>query len=260
MRLPVLFVSHGSPEIALRETAWAASLLEFAGSLQRPSAVVVVSAHWEAPTPVRVTTSPRPETIHDFSGFAPALYEIDYPCPGAPELAARIGALFAGTGIESKTDSDRGLDHGAWVPLRALFPEADVPVAAVSLPRPRSPAALFALGRALTPLREEGVFLVGSGGLVHNLRLLEWEERDAPPSAWAVKFETWVRGRLLVRDDEALLRYRDKAPHAMRAHPTTEHFDPLFFVLGASDGVACRSLFDGFEFATLSMGCLAFGG
>ncbi|HQR47242.1 MAG TPA: class III extradiol ring-cleavage dioxygenase, partial [Thermoanaerobaculia bacterium] len=121
------------------------------------------------------------------------------------------------------------------------------------------PSAVAAVGRALAPLRDEGVLLLGSGGLVHNLRSLDWENRDAPPASWAVEFETWVRGRLAVRDDEALLAYRERGPHALRAHPTAEHVDPLFFALGAAAGEPCRSVFDGFEFATLSMGSFAFG-
>ncbi len=258
--LPALFVSHGSPDIALRKTAWADALRRFAGSLPAVSAVAVISAHWEAPVPARVTTSPAPETIHDFSGFAPALYGVRYPCPGAPEVAARIGALLGAAGIGSKGDGERGLDHGAWVPLRVLFPKADLPAVAISLPRPRTPASLVALGRALSPLREEGVLLVGSGGLVHNLGLLEWEERDAPPATWAVEFETWVRNRLPAHDEKDLLGYRARAPHGPRAHPTTEHFDPLFAILGAAGGDPVRSVHEGFEYGTLSMGCVSFGG
>jgi 4,5-DOPA dioxygenase extradiol len=259
VKLPSLFVSHGAPDLALRETAWGAALRKFAGGLPRPSAIVVVSAHWEARGPVFVTSSERPETIHDFAGFPAPLYEIEYPAPGEPALAARLLDLLRRAGITSEPDPSRGLDHGAWVPLRLLAPDADVPVVAVSLLRPRTPASVLAVGRALAPLRDEGILLLGSGGLVHNLRLLEWEERGAPPPAWAAEFETWVRGRLLVRDEEALLRYRETAPHALRAHPTTEHFDPLFFALGAANGDAARAVHEGFEMGSLSLGCVAFG-
>jgi 4,5-DOPA dioxygenase extradiol len=234
-------------------------LADFARSRPRPTAVAVVSAHWEAPAPVRVTSSSRPETIHDFYGFPPPLYDIRYSCPGSSEVAEGIVERLERAGIAAEADAERGLDHGVWVPLHFLYSDADVPVVAVSLPRPRTPGALVALGRALSPLREAGVLLVGSGGLVHNLRLLEWEERGAPPAAWAVEFETWVRGRLAAGDEEGLLRYRERAPHPLRAHPTTEHFDPLFFALGAAAGDSCRSLHDGFDFGTLSMGCVAFG-
>lgn len=259
MRLPVLFVSHGAPDEALRRSAWSESLAEFALGLPRPDTVVVVSAHWEEPVPARVTSESRPETIHDFQGFPPPLYDIRYPCRGSPEAASGIVNRLTEAGLASEADADRGLDHGAWVPLRFLYPEADVPVVAVSLPRPRTPESLRALGRALAPLRGEGILLVGSGGLVHNLRLIDWEERNAPPSPWAVEFETWMRGRLSAGDEKGLLSYREKAPHALRAHPTTEHLDPLFFALGAAEGDPCRSLHDGFEFGSLSMGCLAFG-
>ncbi|MCM3876674.1 MAG: dioxygenase [Thermoanaerobaculia bacterium] len=259
MKVPALFVSHGAPDLALRETAWGAALREFAAGTPRPTAAVVVSAHWEAWGPVLVTSTKSPETIHDFAGFPAPLYEIEYPAPGEPALAARIVGLLRDAGIAAETDPRRGLDHGAWVPLRLLAPEADVPIVAVSLPQPRTPASVLAAGRALAPLRDEGILLFGSGGMVHNLRLLEWEERDAPPPGWAAEFEAWVRGRLGAGDTEALLGYREKAPHAPRAHPTTEHFDPIFFALGAADGDRARSVFEGFEMGSLSLGSVAFG-
>jgi 4,5-DOPA dioxygenase extradiol len=259
MKLPSLFVSHGAPDIALRESAWAEALRGFRASIPRPSAIVVVSAHWEAHRPVRVTSSARPETIHDFGGFPAPLYEIRYPAPGEPALAGRIVKLFASAGVSAELERLRGLDHGAWVPLRLLAPEAEVPVVAVSLPRPRTPESILAIGRALAPLRADGILLLGSGGMVHNLRLLEWEERDAPPAGWAVEFETWVRGRLAAGDEAGLLRCRELAPNAPRAHPTTEHFDPLLFALGAAEGDPVRSVFDGFEMGSLSLGCVAFG-
>ena len=259
MKLPSLFVSHGAPDLALRETAWGAALREFAAGSPRPSAIVVVSAHWEEWGPVLVTSTKRPESIHDFGGFPAPLYEIEYPAPGEPALAARIVGLLQDARIASEADPSRGLDHGAWVPLRILAPKADVPVVAVSLPQPRTPASVFAVGRALAPLRDEGMLLLGSGGMVHNLRLLEWEERGAPPPGWAVEFETWVRGRLAAGEAEALLGYREGAPHASRAHSTTEHFDPLFFALGAGDGDPVRSVYEGFEMGSLSLGCVAFG-
>jgi len=206
-----------------------------------------------------VTAQRSPATIHDFYGFPAPLYDIRYPCPGAPELAARIVERLGRSGLEAVADPSRGLDHGVWTPLRFLYPEADVPVVAVSLPRPRTPSSVRSLGSTLAPLRDEGVLLVGSGGLVHNLRSLDWENRSAPPEAWAVEFETWVRGRLLAADEDGLITYRSGAPHALRAHPTTEHFDPLFFSVGAAAGDPCRSLFEGFDFGTLSMGSLVFG-
>ena len=206
-----------------------------------------------------MTAGRSPATIHDFYGFPAPLYDLRYPCPGAPELAARIVERLVRSGLDAVADPSRGLDHGVWTPLRFLYPEADVPVVAVSLPRPRTPDSVRSLGSVLAPLRDEGVLLVGSGGLVHNLRSLDWENRDAPPESWAVEFETWVRGRLLAADEKGLLAYRSGAPHALRAHPTTEHFDPLFFSVGAAAGDPCRSLFDGFDFGTLSMGSLVFG-
>ena len=225
----------------------------------RPAAVALMSAHWEERAPVRATSWERANVVHDFSGFPAALYELDYPAPGAPRLSRRIVALLSGAGVPADSDSARPLDHGAWVPLRFLYPEADVPVVELSLPFPRSPEGLGRIGKALAGLREEGVLLVGTGGLVHNLQRARFAERTAPADAWAREFEHWVMACLRNREMEKLCAYRREAPSASLAAPTPEHFDPLFFVVGASDERdRLETLYEGFEYGNLSMRTIAF--
>jgi 4,5-DOPA dioxygenase extradiol len=253
-RFPVLFVSHGSPMAALQHDDYARALGTWAAAQPHPRAVVVVSAHWEAPRPVRVTASPAPATIHDFSGFPAALYGLRYPAPGAPALATTLVERLKEAGIPATLDPGRGLDHGVWVPLRFMYPEADVPVVAVSLPRPATPEALVAVGAALAPLRGDNVLVVGSGGVVHNLGLLDPRSVGPPVPAWARAFDDWVRDRLAAGDAEGLAGYGRRAPHAARAVPTTEHFDPLFVVLGAADGDGrVLDVYEGFRHGSLSL-------
>lgn len=209
-----------------------------------PRAIVVVSAHWEAPGPVRVTGAERPTLIYDFSGFPPELYDVRYPSPGDPALAADIVRRLEGATLDPR----RGIDHGAWVPLVHAFPAAKVPVLQVSLPVPRTPERVAQVGKALAPLRDEGVLLIGSGGLVHNLRRVHFDDKNAPVDGWAAEFDGWVRDH-----SDALADYR-RAPHAAEAVPTTEHFDPAFFVLGAAlPGDRLSWLYEGFHYGNLSM-------
>ena len=234
--MPSLFVSHGSPMEAVEDDAWSRSLTAWAARLERPRGVVVVSAHWEGPLAVTATSSP--ETIHDFSGFAEELYAIRYPAPGDPALAKDVARL-TGAALEPR----RGLDHGAWVPLRKLFPAADVPVVQLSIP----PAGDVArLGRALADLRKEGVLLIGSGGAVHNLRTLAWDDKAASAADWAMEFDRWVAAR--AGDVDALGCWRE-SPLAARAHPTPEHYLPILFVGGSS----IETLHEGFHYGSLSM-------
>lgn len=255
---PILFVSHGAPTVALEPGGdYARALRAFAARVE-PRAVVVVSAHWQEAGPVRVGTAALPSTVHDFSGFAPELHAIQYPAPGAPELAARILATLEEDGIPARADPRRGLDHGAWIPLRLMWPEADVPVVPVSLPIPRLPEDLLDLGRALSPLRREGVLLLGSGGIVHNLRQVRLRERGAAAPEWARTFDGWVRHRVDDLEIADLISYAEKAKGAQRAVPTSEHFDPLFVVLGAAlPGERVQQVFEGFEYGSLSMRCFA---
>ena len=249
-RAPALFISHGAPTLALEDNEYTAALDALGHSLGRPPAIVVVSAHWMA-DPLAVTASRQPQTVHDFSGFGPELTNITYPCPGAPALAGRIGELCGAT-----LDRERGLDHGVWVPLRHMFPDAAIPVVQVSLPA-RAPAdRLVILGRQLAPLREEGIVVMGSGGIVHNLRRIE---RDGnPPPDWARSFDEWVSERARALDLSALMDFRRGAPNAHLAAPTSEHYQPLPVVLGAAlPGDRVEDVHSGFQYGTLSLRCLA---
>ncbi|MDR3670206.1 MAG: class III extradiol ring-cleavage dioxygenase [Holophaga sp.] len=247
---PVLFVSHGAPTLALDGGAWAAALHAWAGGLDGVRAILMVSAHWESPGPVQVMAQAQPDTLHDFGGFPEALYQIHYPAPGDPALAGRVVAMLRAAGLEAEPDPDRPLDHGAWVPLRAAFPEARIPVVQVSLPLPRTPRQLFQLGRLLSPLRREGVLIMGSGGVVHNLRLLNWNGPGAPED-WAQGFETWVAGHLA--DPSGLFEAARQAPAYLKAVPTSEHFDPLFFALGAAGDSPVQTVFQGWQLGSLSL-------
>jgi 4,5-DOPA dioxygenase extradiol len=249
-RLPTLFVSHGSPLHALAPGAAGEVWRRIGAELPRPRAILIASAHWETPRPM-LTAAARPETIHDFSGFPEPLYRLRYPAPSAPELARRAQALLAAAGLDATLDPERGLDHGAWSPLLHMYPAADIAVVQVSLQSALGAAHHLALGRALAPLAEEGVFIIGSGHMTHNLR--EWMEKRrsagmslpslqttpddsslTPVSRYVHEFRDWVDARLRACDVDALSAYRARAPHAARAHPTEEHFLPLFVALGAA--------------------------
>jgi 4,5-DOPA dioxygenase extradiol len=253
MPFPALFVSHGAPSAALEDDAYTRALGAWARARPRPRAVVVLSAHAEARGPVRVNTASHPSLVYDFYGFAPALYDLRYQAPGAPDLAREIAGALAEAGQEPVLDAQRGWDHGVWVPLRLLYPVADVPIVELSLPVPRTPAALLATGAALRPLRARGVLLLGSGGIVHNLHRLGPDDGGSP-LPWAAAFDGWVKERLLALDRESLAAYETLAPHAEQAVPTSEHFDPLFFVLGALDpNDRVESVYEGFRYGTLSL-------
>jgi 4,5-DOPA dioxygenase extradiol len=249
---PALFVSHGAPTAALDDDDYTRSLARWAQARPRPRAVVVLSAHAEAHGPVRVNAAREPGLIYDFYGFPPALYDLRYPAPGAPDLAHEIASLFAEAGLEPVLDGRRGWDHGVWVPMRILYPEADVPIVELSLPVPRTAGLLLRMGSVLLPLRDRGLLLFGSGGIVHNLRQLRAD--GAVPEPWAAAFDGWINEKLGGLDVDALQDYRDLAPQAALAVPTSEHFDPLFFVLGArSPHDRIEDVYAGFRYGTLSL-------
>jgi 4,5-DOPA dioxygenase extradiol len=257
--LPALFVGHGSPMMALEDDAYTKALHGFGKSVQDVEAIVVISAHWERELPVRVTASQRPELIYDFFGFPQDLYDLEYPAKGDPALAKEIAKTLSATGVAVDKDEHRGLDHGCWVPMRHLYPSADVPVIQISIPRPSDPTALFRLGQLLSPFRSRGVLLIGSGNVVHNLRRAGFE-KDAPIDQWATDFDLWFRERLETMDVGGALDYRNRAPHSMLAVPTTEHFDPALVVLGAAAaGEKARHVFEGIYNANVSMRCFAVG-
>lgn len=258
-RLPALFVSHGAPTLVLDDVPARSFLARVGGEFGRPSAIVVVSAHYEAPG-VRVDRSARPRTIHDFGGFPAALYAMQYPAPGDPALAGEIVGLLQAAGLDAATDDSWGLDHGAWVPLSLMYPEADVPVVAVSVDPAAGPEHHRALGAALAPLRERGVLIVGSGSFTHNLHEIPRPFRriDTPAPAWVTEFAEWTSTAIVEGRTADLLDYRRAAPHGARNHPTEEHLLPLFAALGAGGG-AGRRLHDSTTFAVLRMDAYAFG-
>ena len=230
MTQPILFLSHGSPMTALGGDALTRVWSDLAAQLAKPAAIVAVSAHWTTRLPT-LGGSAQPETIHDFGGFPEELYRLRYPAPGAPALAQRIEARLADAGIACRIDPSYGLDHGAWVPLRTLFPAADVPVLQLSVQPGLDARHHFALGAALAPLAADNILIVASGHLTHNLG--EYM-RGRPRAQQTVAFRDWVDARLRGGDDQALLDWQQDAPHPRFAHPTPEHFLPLFVALGAA--------------------------
>ncbi len=252
--LPSVFVSHGAPTLPLEEIPARAFLQGLGRALGRPEAVLCVSAHWETAAPT-LSLAASPETIHDFFGFPEALYRLSYPAPGAPDLARRAAALLDAAGQEASLVEDRGLDHGAWVPLMLMYGSAGVPVTQLSVLTHGGPAAHLALGRALAPLRAEGVLILGSGGAVHNLR--EWRAGDATVPAWAQAFDEWLAEGIEANALDDLAAYRERHPEGARAHPSEEHFLPLFVAAGA--GGAGRVLHRSFANGGLSMASYAFG-
>ncbi len=232
--LPSLFVSHGAPLFATEPGTTGPALQAWAKAhapAEGLRGIVIMSPHWMARTPA-VMTNPAPATWHDFGGFPAELYQLQYPAPGSPELAREVLALFQAAGIAAQSDAQRPLDHGAWVPLMHLYPQAGVPVVQVALPVGHGPKEVFAMGQALAGLREGGVLVVGSGSMTHNLG--EFFGGGREPSPYVLEFSRWVESAITRGDRTALLNYRELAPHARRAHPTEDHFLPLFFTLGAA--------------------------
>lgn len=234
MKMPVLFVSHGAPTLALQPGATGAAWRELGEQLPRPSAILVTSAHWETRIPT-LGQAQHPETIHDFSGFPAELYKLQYPAPGAPEMAQQAALLLEQAGIAVQLDAARGLDHGAWVPLSLMYPQADIPVTQLSLQPERDPVWHVALGRALRPLREQGVLIIGSGSITHNLPAIFNHPQGEPAPHWVTEFCDWIAAQITTGDLTALSAYHSRAPHAVRNHPSDEHLLPLFVALGAAE-------------------------
>ena len=249
---PLLFVSHGAPMFAIEPGLAGQHLTELGRELPRPDAIVILSPHWMTRGEVSVTASVAPSTIHDFGGFPDALYQIQYPAPGAPALAARIVEMLETAGWKSRLDANRGLDHGAWVPLRYLAPDADIPVVQVSMPASLDTREAWKLGQALKPLREMNILIVASGSLTHNL----YEFRGATPhgAQYVKDFAAWTAKTLASGNLDQLLDYKQYAPSAERAHPTDEHYLPLFIALGAAgDKYETRVLEGGVTYGVLAM-------
>jgi 4,5-DOPA dioxygenase extradiol len=230
----VLFVAHGSPMFALQPGAAGAALAELAKTLERPQAVLVISPHWETEL-ATVGTASRLETIHDFGGFDSRLYEMQYPASGSPQAAQQVVEALTAAGLRVATDPQRGLDHGAWVPLRYLFPTADVPVVPLSIQHHGGPEHAYRVGQVLAPLAERGWLIVASGNITHNLRDWQLASRGGGiDTSYAQRFSDWVAAQLNSGQVEALLNYREHQPDAQRAHPRDEHLLPLFTALGAA--------------------------
>jgi 4,5-DOPA dioxygenase extradiol len=237
--LPVLFLSHGSPLQALEPNAVGTAWRELAASLPRPRAIVMVSAHWESTLPL-IASNARSETIHDFAGFPAPLYALRYAPPPAAALAAGIATLLHAAALPAAIDGYRGLDHGAWVPLRWMYPEADIPVVQLSVQPSQTTAQHYAAGAALASLPADDILVIGSGHVTHNLGDAFRRAATPAPPGYAREFADWLHDRLLAAEVAALLDYRARAPHAVRAHPTEEHLLPLFVALGAA-GIGSRA-------------------
>jgi 4,5-DOPA dioxygenase extradiol len=242
--MPVLYMSHGAPPLA-DDPRWPGELRRWSEQLPRPAAILIVSAHWEQ-APIAVSATRTVPLVYDFWGFAPHYYEVTYPAPGAPELATSVASLLSAPGLAVHADERRGLDHGAYVPLVEMYPEADIPVLQLSMPT-LDPVELLGIGRRLAPLRDEGVLIIGSGFTTHNLAAFRPQlSPDYEPPSWSAEFDAWAAETMARRDVDTLADFLRKAPAGRVAHPRTEHFAPLFVALGSADAAPSWSVIDGF--------------
>jgi 4,5-DOPA dioxygenase extradiol len=242
--------------LALEPGASGPALARLAAELPRPKAIVVVSAHWESQD-LRVSSNPQPQTWHDFGGFPAALFAVQYPAPGQPELAEQVAQLLRADGLPAQLDDQRPFDHGVWVPLSLMYPQADIPVVQVSLPSRMGPALQTQVGHALSSLRQQGVLLIGSGSITHNLRELDWHAGPESVEPWAKAFRDWMIEKLAANDEAALHDYRRQAPNAVRSHPSDEHLLPLYFARGAGGDFSIAH--QGFTMGALGMDIYRFG-
>jgi 4,5-DOPA dioxygenase extradiol len=256
--MPVVFVSHGAPDALLKAPDAVECWRKIGQQIPTPKSILVVSAHWETQQ-ASVSLARMPDTIHDFSGFSPELYDMHYSAPGAPDLAEQVASLLSAAGISATLTPNRGLDHGAWVPLSAMYPQANIPVTQLSVPSNTSPAALVDLGRAIVPLRHEGVLIVASGAITHNFSWLDWEaDANEIPFPKAKAFTEWVAEQIGAQDSSTLLKYRS-APYGKESHPTEEHFLPIFVALGAANGDQPKRYSPKFAYGGLAMDAYLWG-
>jgi len=255
--MPALFVGHGNPMNAIEETSFAAAWREAAAAIPRPRAILCISAHWETEGTF-VTAMERPKTIHDFYGFPDDLYRVQYPAPGSPELAERIRGLVTSTAVRPDDGYSWGLDHGAWSVLRRMYPEADIPVVQLSLDRTQHPRFHYDLGAELAWLRAEGVLIVGSGNIVHNLRLLQWDASE--PYPWAAGFDKLAAKLILAGDHDRLVAYPALGEQARLSIPTNEHYLPLLYTLALRQPGEPVSFFaEGVTLGSISMRSVRIG-
>lgn len=250
--MSTLFVSHGSPVLALEPGQTGAMLASLANTLPKPKAILCISAHWDTPQAM-VSTAAAMDTIHDFGGFPRALFEIQYPAPGAPHLAKRVVQCLESAHIPVQTHATRGLDHGAWVPLSLMYPSAEIPVTQLSIQSRASTASQFALGQALRPLHDEGILILASGAVTHNLGDFFSTDRDAPALPYVQAFADWLGEGIAGQEMHRLLDYRQQSQHGARAHPTEDHLMPLFVALGAAEHVPVQRLQPELTYGMLSM-------
>ena len=262
MAVPVLFISHGAPTLAIQAGPAGRAMAQIGAALREQypdlKGIVVMSPHWVT-SRLSIQSHYKAPILHDFGGFPQSLYALDYPAPGSPEAADRMHALFKEAELEALREPQRGLDHGAWIPLRYLYPDASMPVLQVSMPYPQSPRDYYRIGEALRPMADEGYLILGSGGLTHNLGHFQAQPNAAAPLPYVAPFVDWFHQRLQVFDLEALFDYRHQAPGAQLAHPTDDHLMPLFFALGAASLPRATRLHSSVSHAFLSMDIYAFG-
>jgi 4,5-DOPA dioxygenase extradiol len=242
--------------LALEPGASGPALARLAAELPKPKAIVIVSAHWES-NELLVSGNPKPDTWHDFGGFPQALFEVQYPAPGDPHLATEVVERLENAGLPARIDPKRPFDHGVWVPLSLMYPQADIPIVQVSLPTHGGPALQTRVGQALAGLREQGVLLIGSGSITHNLRELDWHAGPESVEPWARVFRDWMVEKLETLDEVALHDYRRQAPNAVRNHPSDEHLLPLYFARGAGGNFSVSHA--GFTLGALGMDIYRFG-
>ncbi len=258
MSLPTIFVSHGAPDLPLRPSLAREFLLGLGQQLEKPTAILVVSAHWNTAAPL-ISAATSPPTIYDFTGFPAELYRLTYPAPGAPQLAQRVNSLLTAAGFDSEVVPNRGLDHGAWNPLLLIYPDADIPVTQLSIQPHQDAAYHLRLGQAIAPLRDEGVLILASGSTTHNLWELGRQADELAPPAWVSDFVEWLTAKVLAGDTDALVNYRQLAPAAERNHPSPEHLLPMFVALGASGvGTKGSQLHASYTYDVLSMAAFSF--
>ena len=258
-RMPSLFVSHGSPMTAIQPSPAQDFFRAYARELPRPRAILIATAHFESDAPL-LSADARPEMIYDFGGFPQPLFEIVYPAPGAPELAMRATQLLRETGYRAHAVISRGFDHGTWVPLCLMYPDADIPVVQLSVQPELGSAHHVALGQALAPLRDEGVLIIGSGSLTHNLWELARSGRNfsAPVRDWVRDFTDWIADRVESGNLDDIANYRERAPFARENHPRDEHFLPLPFAMGAGVGAKGKRVHASYEYGLLAMDAYLF--
>ena len=243
-KMPALYIGHGAPML-LDDPLWTAQLREISAAIEKPKAIVIVSAHWESEPITLSNPAANSPLVYDFSGFDRKFYEMTYNSPDATDISELVASMMPNS--EPVYQSNRGLDHGAWVPLRVMYPEADIPVVQMSMPT-SDPLKLIELGKRLQPLREQGALVIGSGFMTHGLRYLRDWRIDADAPAWSSEFDSWAAEALARVDIDALTNYKELAPGMPYAHPTVEHFTPLFITLGAATNleIAPKTLIDGY--------------